>query len=64
MLYYFHLELLESNGVLSGDMLLNKRAMSVDCGTKKLSVIDIEDNEDAGVRYQKVLHINSFDQAL
>ena len=45
-------------------MLLNKRAMSVDCVTIKLSVIDIEDNEDAGVRYQKVLHINSFDQAL
>ena len=45
--YYFHLELLESKGVLSGDMLLNKRAMSVDCGTIKLSVIDIDDNEDA-----------------
>ena len=45
-------------------MLLNKRAMSVDCGPIKLSVIDIEDNEDAVVRYQKRLHINSFDQAL
>ena len=62
MPYHFHLEHLESKSVLSGDMLLNKRAMSVDCGTIKLSVIDIEDNEDARVRYQKVLHINSCDQ--
>ena len=37
--YHFHLELIESRGVLSGDMLPKKRSMSVDCGTMSLVLL-------------------------